>query len=143
MSSPGSQCFGYDPFAPIDGGTDSACRGINSTDWNSAYIVGYRTTTLATCKANCAALPGCKGIEFFSGNCHVWTRPLGIQTTTSSPGHQCLRYSPFAVMGGADRACGGGNATDWSPRFFRASTASSLSACKTQCINVLALAVFF
>jgi len=98
--SPGFQCFRYDAFEPVDGGTDRACRGAHSDD-NSAdyYVLFQQVSSLASCKARCLNLtgtpgaPACRGIEYSAGQrrCEVWTWESGIQATTSVSGFECFR----------------------------------------------------
>jgi len=104
----------------VDGGTNRACRGVDSTDRGSAgseYAVFTSAMSLDACKARCLDTSGCKGIEYSAGRCEVWRRPGGITTSAGVRGYTCLRlvrerpaFTP--ADGGADRVCRGADAHD-------------------------------
>lgn len=101
-------------FEAVDGGKDRACRGANSGD-NSAdyYTLQSGTASLEDCKAQCSAMPGCKGIEYSGGakRCEVWTKPDGIQASRAVVGFTCLRYTrqlhcqPVLEAGATEEMC--------------------------------------
>jgi len=81
-------------FIPVDGGSDRACRGTDSSDNDASYYnVHAGTGSLDACKDVCRATQGCAGIEFNAGNgrCEVWTRSEGIEATVAVAGYECLR----------------------------------------------------
>jgi len=81
------------PFQPVDGGLDRACRGSNSADNNpSHYTVSSGVASLAHCQYRCATNPGCRGVEYSNGRCELWTRIEGIGATIQLAGFKCLRY---------------------------------------------------
>jgi len=138
----GHTCLRYEPFALADGGANRSCRGANPADDLSSYYTMLplaEAGTLQDCQSFCAATPGCKGLEFSSQGCRVWTRMQGIGATAPASGHQCLRYEPFtAAGGGKDRACRGTNPTDESTSYYEfhgPTTAASLDTCKALCIG--------
>lgn len=84
--------YGLPNFSEVDGGKGRACRGATATD-NSPkhYQVFEGASDIEACKALCGTEPGCKGIEFSTGRCEVWTRDGGIQASKPLPGFTCLR----------------------------------------------------
>lgn len=136
----GHQCFQYLPFVPIDGGSNRSCRGGNATDISSSYfkfLAPDAAPTLASCKAGCASLPGCKGLQFSSYGCNLWTRPFGIQATSSESDSTCLRYEPFvAADGGQDRSCRGSTVSDDSPDYYQQYlSVTTYDACRAMCVG--------
>jgi len=88
---------------PVNGGTNKACRGANSSDnLASYYTVHAGLFGLSECYAKCAEASNlCQGIEhnIESGRCEVWTRAAGIQATRTVSGYSCYRYNPDAETG--------------------------------------------
>ncbi|CAE7883050.1 unnamed protein product, partial [Symbiodinium necroappetens] len=72
---------------------DAACRGSHASDNNPANYFLAGGTSIEDCKQSCREEPLCKGIEYSSGRCEVWTKPEGIQAVKSLGGFTCLRYS--------------------------------------------------
>ena len=112
---PGALCMRFsgqeatDAFGLVDGGVERACRGENVSDWSASYFEFFWTSrSLEDCKSRCVKHPACKGIEFNSYGCKVWTVPGGITTSISFGGSTCLRYVAFRpVDGGSQRGCYG------------------------------------
>jgi len=104
---PGFTCLRYAPsaFQPIGGGHNQACRGATSLDNSPSYYVLNRMIySLYDCEALCESAQECKGIEYSHGRCEVWTRPAGIQATTTLTGFSCYKYEPIAALGKARKA---------------------------------------
>ncbi|CAE8629126.1 unnamed protein product [Polarella glacialis] len=135
-------CLRYEPFQPVDGGSDRGCRGADASDAADSYYTLLDTSqvpTLESCKIRCAGTAQCKGVSFSSSGCQVWTRPCGIFASVPTPGSSCLRYEPFVVAdGGKDRSCRGVNSADTGPSYYRrysTSQARSLAACRALCVG--------
>ncbi|CAE8711556.1 unnamed protein product [Polarella glacialis] len=135
-------CLRYEPFQPVDGGSDRGCRGADASDAVDSYYTLLDTSqvpTLESCKIRCAGTAQCKGVSFSSSGCQVWTRPGGIFASVPTLGSSCLRYEPFvAADGGKDRSCRGVNSADTGPSYYRrysTSQASSLEACRALCVG--------
>ena len=130
-------------FEGKDGGVDRACRGGSRTDNAPSNYEIHAAATLDECKGICMSVEGCKGIEYSSGRCEVWTREGGIQATIELAGFSCYTYGEMAVDdgfapadGGVNRACRGGSRTDNSPNNYEIHTAGSLDECKAICISI-------
>ena len=137
--SPGRTCMQYVPFRTLDGFNDRVCRGSNSTDSSSSYYFLKPpdvTPTLEACQSLCRSTAGCKGIEFRSGWCEIWTRPAGIAAVAPSSGAYCFRYEPFVeVDGGVDRECRGSNPNDNWDSYYTLTLSISPSECKDLCLT--------
>ncbi|CAE7570592.1 unnamed protein product [Symbiodinium microadriaticum] len=140
----GYQCFRFTPFVSADGFNDRACRGQDASDNLGSYLTFYGRSgegaaydgQRSTCEQLCASTSGCKGIEFSSGHCEVWTREAGIQATAPALGSSCLRFEPFSnVEGGVDRACRGEDPFDNWPSYYTLTSASSVQDCKQLCMG--------
>eukprot|EP00931_Biecheleriopsis_adriatica_P053221 TRINITY_DN3111_c0_g2_i3.p1 TRINITY_DN3111_c0_g2~~TRINITY_DN3111_c0_g2_i3.p1 ORF type:complete len:1229 (-),score=178.22 TRINITY_DN3111_c0_g2_i3:135-3821(-) len=97
VEAAGFTCLTYgsaDPFQPVDGGSDRACRGSSASDNLASYYSLSAAGSLDECKRSCSQTSGCKGIEFKEGRCEVWVRPAGIGSSVPLPGYTCLRYTP-------------------------------------------------
>jgi len=80
-------------FVPVDGGVNRVCRGRSPDDnLPSHYTVAASSgMSLNQCKAECAALAGCRGIEHNQGGrCELWVHSIGA--TRSLSGYICLRF---------------------------------------------------
>lgn len=80
-------------FVPVDGGVNRVCRGRSPDDnLPSHYTVAASSgMSLDQCKAECAALAGCRGIEHNQGGrCELWVHSIGATRTLS--GYVCLRF---------------------------------------------------
>ena len=130
-------------FKPIDGGHNRACRGQDVNDnLDSHYTVSVawpENSSVEACQDLCVKTYDCKGIEFRSGACEIWTLAGGIKATVPAIGRTCVLYDPFQTLDGFnDRVCRGSNATDSLPSYFdlySPSVAPSLEACKQLCIQ--------
>ncbi|CAJ1427609.1 unnamed protein product, partial [Effrenium voratum] len=131
-------CLHYQPFQTLDGFDDRVCRGANISDSESSYFLlkpPSETPTLEACQRACMGTPGCKGIEFRSGWCEVWTRPQGIQAVAPSANALCQRYEPFlAVDGGSDRACRGAHSADTWSSYYTVHNVP-FNECKDLCLS--------
>ena len=57
-------CQRYEPFVPLDGGRNRACRGQHSQDTSATYYTTYSSSQVASleaCRVRCLASPGCRG----------------------------------------------------------------------------------
>jgi len=79
-------------FAPVDGGTDRACRGAGFNDNLASYYVVTSADSLETCQQQCAQRGDCRGIEFRGTRCELWTRPGGIGASIPLAGFTCQQY---------------------------------------------------
>ena len=138
----GVVCQPLAPFVMLDA-VERGCSA-RSGDNDEDFYTSYLNVSLQGCKAICAEnAPFCKGVEFTSSHCHVWTRVSGIERTLPRAGAMCLRYGETEegdaferIDGGTDRACRGMNASDWSPSYFAFfSTSKSIEDCKSRCIE--------
>jgi len=129
-------------------GANRACRGATSSD-NSAGYYELRTgvASLDSCKALCAGMSGCTGIEYSgSGRCELWTREIGASAPLSD--YTCLRHNSTASLvpapapadgfegidGGSNRACRGATSSDNSASYYELRTGlASLESCKALC----------
>jgi len=143
--APGYQCFRYEPFRSADGFDGRACRGADVEDNLADHFTAYQASesdsfdgTLIDCKRLCATTSSCKGVEYLSGRCEVWTRSAGIGATALAPGLQCLRYAPFInVEGGIDRACRGADPFDDWPSYYTLTSTPSVEECKNLCMGTV------
>merc|ERR1712190_150952 len=95
----GFYCYRYkanNPFSPVDGGSNRACRGANPDDSEPSYYSFHRDiASLEACQNLCVAShsPPCKGIEYHStsGNCEVWSQD--IHSSKLVQGFSCYRYT--------------------------------------------------
>ena len=129
-------------FEGKDGGVGRACRGGSTSDNAPSNYEVHSAATLDECKAICMSVEGCKGIEYSTGRCEVWTREGGIQATVELAGFSCYTYGEMTVDdafspadGGVNRACRGGSKSDNSPNHYEVHAASSLDECKAICIT--------
>jgi hypothetical protein len=137
-------------FSLVDGGSDTACRGANSSDnSNSYYILRSGISSITSCESQCQQEPTCKGIEYsVSGRCELWTRNGGVEASNQATGYTCLRFFvttttaadvflTFSAMdGGTNRSCAGDTPTDVGPSYYEEhyDGMTSFDACKTFCI---------
>ena len=152
VASQGTTCMRYEPFVAVDGGLDRSCRGAHAEDdWPSYYTVHEYTwlsgPSIEECKERCLSTPGCRGVEYTKGQCKVWTRQGGIQSSAPSSGSLCLRFGAFDSLelldafwpvDGADRACRGSSREDLQPSYYTSvgpDKAASLEACKSLCVR--------
>ena len=91
-------------FTLIDGGHNRACRGQDVFDNLDSHFTVHlnwpENSSVEACQSLCMRTPACKGIEFRSGACEVWTLAGGIQATVASIGRACFRYEPFQTLDG-------------------------------------------
>eukprot|EP00418_Pyrodinium_bahamense_P009328 CAMPEP_0179116396 /NCGR_PEP_ID=MMETSP0796-20121207/54591_1 /TAXON_ID=73915 /ORGANISM="Pyrodinium bahamense, Strain pbaha01" /LENGTH=870 /DNA_ID=CAMNT_0020814671 /DNA_START=1 /DNA_END=2614 /DNA_ORIENTATION=- len=145
-----STCLRYgvtpDPFEPVDGGMNRACRGaVPEDDSLDYYELHTSVKSLDECKGLCLHAAFCTGVEYGAGydggRCEVWTRQGGISTTRQVPGTVCLRHGPSTdqfepVDNGTDRVCRGADPTDHMPAYYDLHTGvATLSDCQTLCIG--------
>jgi len=92
-------------FAPVDGGNNVACRGMDASDnRDSNYEVTEEAhMTFRSCRELCVGHGNCTGVEFkqFWGGttrCEVWVVPINATVSEldhmSLHGFLCLRYTP-------------------------------------------------
>lgn len=87
----GFTCLRYEPFKPIDGSRDRACRGESASDSSPTYYELHKGVSyIDDCKARCIKAPTCFGIEFSPYRCEIWIRP--IQASASKQKFTCYRY---------------------------------------------------
>lgn len=152
----GHMCLSYQPeeddnmwpgrWDPVEGGVNRACRGKTPNDDENSYyhkIVGAVVASLNVCKKICANSAGCKGIEHNPrGQCEIWFRGAGIESTRYNPGYSCLSYLPGKwreVDGGANRACRGKDIDDNRMEYKLMKFGDSmrlLEHCKEVCLSV-------
>eukprot|EP00931_Biecheleriopsis_adriatica_P051995 TRINITY_DN3019_c0_g1_i4.p1 TRINITY_DN3019_c0_g1~~TRINITY_DN3019_c0_g1_i4.p1 ORF type:complete len:1534 (-),score=241.49 TRINITY_DN3019_c0_g1_i4:118-4719(-) len=131
-------------FSPVDGGSGRACRGEGGQDSATFYSI-QSAGSLGDCKDLCAAVTGCRGIEWNpNGRCEVWT--TAVATSKAAAGYTCLRTSAspgttlsprtgsifLPVDGGVDRACRGESGQNLAT-FYTIQSAGSIDACKALC----------
>eukprot|EP00438_Fugacium_kawagutii_P011866 Skav208121 [mRNA] locus=scaffold1223:35870:37969:- [translate_table: standard] len=130
-------------FKRIDGGHNRACRGQDAFDDQISYFSLHlnwpENSSVEACQSLCMRTTACKGIEFRSGACEVWTLPGGIHTTVPSIGRACFRYEPFQTLDGFDdRVCRGSNVWDSQASYYRIYSPSetpTMDSCKERCIQ--------
>eukprot|EP00931_Biecheleriopsis_adriatica_P096425 TRINITY_DN7007_c0_g1_i2.p1 TRINITY_DN7007_c0_g1~~TRINITY_DN7007_c0_g1_i2.p1 ORF type:complete len:2100 (-),score=266.06 TRINITY_DN7007_c0_g1_i2:89-6388(-) len=136
----GATCLIFNPFEPVDGGKDRACRGHDVNDaGNYIFFDHAEAPSLQVCEDRCRGLDGCKGISFGTNGCQVWTHQDGIRSTSPESGSTCMRYEPFmTVDGGKDRSCRGANENDASVSHYFTlplSDVATLEACRLHCVG--------
>ena len=130
-------------FTLIDGGHNRACRGQDVFDNLDSHFTVHlnwpENSSVEACQSLCMRTPACKGIEFRSGACEVWTLAGGIQATVASIGRACFRYEPFQTLDGfEDRVCRGSHAGDSQASYYSIyapSETPTLDSCKELCIR--------
>ena len=130
-------------FKLIDGGYSRACRGQDVFDNLDSHFTVHlswpENSSIEACQSLCMQTPSCKGIEFRSGACEVWTLPGGIQATVPSTGRACFRYEPFQSLDGFDdRVCRGSNMADSQASYYNIyppSETPTVESCKELCIQ--------
>ena len=120
-----------DAFEKIDGASDRACRGMNTSDWNPSYFEFFAASkSIEDCKSRCLENPMCQGIELNGYGCKVWT--VIVTTSIGFSGTTCLRYSAFAgVDGGAGHGCYGVDPVETTALQFPAD--SIAEQCRSAC----------
>ncbi|CAE7625834.1 unnamed protein product, partial [Symbiodinium sp. KB8] len=141
-SSETRTCLRYQPLIPVGGGLDRACSGMDATDaWPSYYsLTSSESFSLASCKTLCLSTIGCKGIQYTAGNCQVWTRRGGIQSSRDQSGSLCLRVGggdiwedASAFMSDEGHTCGGEGLT---ALVHGPERAGSLQDCELRCASM-------
>ena len=130
-------------FTLIDGGHNRACRGQDVFDnldsHFSVHLNWPENSSVEACQSLCMRTPACKGIEFRSGACEIWTLSGGIQATVPSTGRACFQYEPFQTLDGFDdRVCRGSNVGDSQASYYSIyapSETPTLDSCKELCIR--------
>lgn len=64
--------------------------------WIFTFQLRFRTCAPQECKQACRGHAGCKGIEYSSGRCEVWTREEGIQATVPLQGFKRSLSMPLS-----------------------------------------------
>ncbi|CAE8591671.1 unnamed protein product, partial [Polarella glacialis] len=146
VPAPGFTCLHYLPFVGVDGGSNRSCRGASAADTAPAYYTWYGSSAVPSaesCQDLCISEPSCRGIEFSSSGCKVWTRVGGIETSVYAAGYVCSRYEPFSAVDGAtDKSCRGAHAADLWPSYYTSYDAgqggtNSLQSCKALCVGAV------
>ena len=122
-----------DAFDTVDGGSDRACRGMNTSDWSASYFDFIaESKSVEDCKSRCLERPQCQGIELNAYGCKVWT--VSITTSIGFTGTTCLRYSPFVgVDGGVKHGCFGVDPVEITSLQFP--TESVSQQCRSACAD--------
>jgi len=124
----------------VNWGKDQACRGASHRDNSPSYYSVAQVDTLNDCKAHCEAMQGfCKGVEYSTGRCELWTRAEGIGATEGKQGFSCFHYLPAPVFipieGGLDRVCRGATSSDNNPKDFTVIQVLTLQQCQQMCMK--------
>ena len=135
-SEKGSICLTYEPFQPVNGGTNRECTS-GQTGPDSFIFYAEQPASLQSCKQRCAAETSCKGISFNESGCVVWV--VSIQGSTAMAGSTCLRFEPFIdINGGQDQSCRGAHSLDDSSLHYRSfgrSEVPTLKECRSKCVE--------
>eukprot|EP00931_Biecheleriopsis_adriatica_P076472 TRINITY_DN50169_c0_g1_i1.p1 TRINITY_DN50169_c0_g1~~TRINITY_DN50169_c0_g1_i1.p1 ORF type:complete len:484 (-),score=62.53 TRINITY_DN50169_c0_g1_i1:31-1482(-) len=121
---------------------DAACRGSSPQDNSPNYYeVLQDVGSVEACREHCLQrLPQCKGIEYSSGRCEIWTRKNGIFNTAPLAGFICERFGwPVVRLNddfGLNSECRGDHWDDVSSQYYERFDyfVKSLEDCKARCI---------
>ena len=120
----------YNPSSPSD---SYICGGEGLL----AQLHGpEKAGSVQDCELRCAAMPGCRGVDFGTGGCRTWHGSGAVAASAAQSGSACHSFQPFRdVDGGEGRACRGETSEDVQSSYYLESSATSLQDCQDQCVR--------